>query len=521
MALEETLEQIMKNKNPDDSDEIIRAIGDRIRKLGDMKEGKFIPKIPKPNQFVNYFHDLGENINEETIQDIKRDNLFHENLTIIKRIRRKGKEFRPYEVPVIPLADYKRLRRLTFTPHRELSIDYAARIATMDKRVTAQQLNDHVYKARTASLVGCIIGLGERLADKESQPNRALRDKVKLAVQKYEAMFSGDMPTGWVLDCDIPKNASVQIFDPKQNSGVLDGMLHEAGACTKSSQWSEMPTHADAFTNDSREGGSVHFIYRRGLKAAYGRIYIAIDKKGEPLAFFDCVEAQDLSRSDAKTYVANHEEDILAGVFAAGVEITKRLGLNRLALGDYEITELGRDLSYPEKRIFENNGDNTGAKLGYKGAFLSMEGPAMWKMNHGTSFRVLDIDLYADDTFDYVAAQTAKVMQRLYDNPKSVKMLRKDYETYFGVALEIAEHSNNPDATKLAEGVKAFCDEYKITPREIQTVDFSGLERPDIGYGKGKITGPTNLEKIKDKNKMPYFKKTHQGLLPMASSSSF
>ena len=44
----------------------------------------------------------------------------------------------------------------------------------------------------------------------------------------------------------------------------------------------------------------------------------------------------------------------------------------------------------------------------------------------------------------------------------------------------------------------------------------------DEAFYRNKLNNYYNsLEKIKDKNKMPYFKKTHQGLLPMASSSSF
>lgn len=508
---------------------------ERIRKniLSIEKENSFSPYI---TQFIE---SLNENKSKETILDLLVDDKFHEQVAgIIPGINpalyeeltgkigfAKPNLFTPNTTVTKPFNAYTLVTEhtclkstLTQTEYIELSREFAARIAEMDKDITSQQMASIMYKSRTAPLIGCLIALGRTLEDKAVRPNKTLREAVELTIQKYETMFSGSMDTGWILNCSIPEHAHVKIFDPTSQNGLtLDRMLQEADACTNSSYshfngYSEN-SHAHRFSEDSKKGGSVHFTYKRGKKVAYGRIYIAIDKDEKPIAFFDCIEAQDLSRTYAKSYVNNKEEDMLAGAFAAGIEIARRLGLDRIAFGEYETTELARDLSYPEKRIFEHDADNRFKKLGYIGGITFNDGPAMWKMQHGKSFRVADIGLYADGTFDHVVEQTERVMERINSNRKSLKPLKKDYESYLGIVLEIANQVDDPRAAEFIANINAFCEKYMITPRQIQTANFSELQHP------GRHTETSNVFYLNNKIG-DHELNTGKYVMPMANSSS-
>ncbi|MFA6462154.1 MAG: hypothetical protein WCV90_07880 [Candidatus Woesearchaeota archaeon] len=358
---------------------------------------------------------------------------------------------------------FKKDLPLTRTEYLDLSAQFAERIAEMEKQVLPAELNAVLGMLRAGPLLSAIYQLGSVLADKSKQVSPKAREQVDRLVQIYHHSTSSETPIGQLMGHKVPFHGRVGIFDPAtQNSNRLNEMLVSGGACTAQS-YALGNRPADSFAEDAKVGGSVHFLYSQvsPSQSAYSRLYLAVDHEGNPVAFYDCLESGDLSRCSVNGYIQSGLQSHFLASFAASLVIANCLGIDKVAFGDMELVEAARDLGFGERRIFSENQNQADQKLGYRGeSSTGNAGPYMWMMKGSRNFRTLDPSLFQPESLILLVNQAQQVMGRISTDRKSVKRLRSDYETFFGMVREVYEvtrSATGETADQLIDQVDGFC----------------------------------------------------------------
>ncbi len=356
------------------------------------------------------------------------------------------------------------------TKHTELSAEYAYRLALMDKTIAAEELKALVPMIRVGPLVSAALMLGEWLSDKTKQLPEQVRQKSIDLLHIYAATTSPETDIGRVLQAELSEEATVEVFDPgRQTVEQFNALLRNNGACTYSPNSNLATSPAAAFAADSKAGGSVHFQFSGKTGSSYNRLYLAVDREGTPLLFYDCAESGDLTRATIDSYVRSGNAEALIGSFAASIIIANRLGLEKVAFGELEMVDLVRHLGLGERKIFTDE-PNPGQKLGYVGGVVCNGRPHLWKMDHDKAFRVANPQLFTPAVLPSVVNQANQVMERIRTNPKSRKTLRNDYQRFFSIIDTIYEEAKpllgEVMYQRLHRDVSSFCEEYKLRLHE-------------------------------------------------------
>jgi len=378
-------------------------------------------------------------------------------------------KYPPLNFPKINLFIQKN-HVLTRTEYTDLSAQSAERIAEMEKQVLPAELNAVLGMLRAGPLLSAIYQLGGVLADKSKQVSPKAREQVERLIQIYHHANSSETPIGQLMSHTVPFHGRISIFDPAtQGANRLNEMLVSGGACTAQS-YSLGNRPADTFAEDAKAGGSVHFLYSQfsssSSQSAYSRLYLAIDYEGKPVLFYDCLESGDLGRCSVNGYIQSGLQSHFLASFAASLVIANRLGIDKVAFGDLELVEAARDLGFGERKIFSDARDQSVQKLGYVGANSSSDaGPYLWMMKGSRNFRTLDPSLFQHESLILLVNQAQQVMGRISNDSKSVKRLRSDYETFFGMVKEVYEvtrSATGETADQLIDQVDGFCREYGL-----------------------------------------------------------
>ncbi len=385
----------------------------------------------------------------------------------------------------------KREHTFTRTEYLELSTQFAERIAEMEKQVLPAELNAVLGMLRAGPLLSALYQLGGILTDKAKQVSPKAREQVERLIQVYHHATSEETAIGQLMSNKVPFHGRIAIFDPAtQNANRLNQMLASGGACTAQS-YAHENRPADAFAEDAKVGGSVHFLYSQvsssssSSQSAYSRLYLAVDHESKPVVFYDCLESGNLYRCNINGYLQSGLQSHFLASFAASLVIANRLGIDKVAFGDLELVEAARDLGFGERKIFSEGQDQVDQKLGYCGAKShDCTGPYMWMMKGSRNFRTLDPSLFQPESLILLVNQAQQVMSRISTDRKSVKRLRTDYETFFGMVREVYEvtrSATGETADQLVGQVDGFCKEYglNISP-VIDRKEVSTPEQPSI-----------------------------------------
>lgn len=356
--------------------------------------------------------------------------------------------------------------RLEPTKHTELSAEYARRIATMDKTISAKELNAVARLVRIGPLVSAALMLGEPLADKTKQLPEQVRQKSIELQRIYAATCSPETAIGKVLQAELKEGAGVKIFNTDEDTVFqLNEILARNRACTATTNTDLSKSPAAAFLEDSRAGGSVHFEFSSAQGGSYNRFYLAVDRTGEPVLFYDCLESGNLARATIDNYVKDGFPGALIASFAASIVIANRLGIGKVAFGELEMVDVARHLGLGERKVFRDE-PNDGQKLGHVGGTTFDGRHYLWKMGYDKSFRTAKAGAFTPTILPAIVNQAYLVMERIQDNRKSVKKLRTDYERFFSIVDTIYEEARplfgETMYQRLHQDVASFCDEYKL-----------------------------------------------------------
>ncbi len=350
---------------------------------------------------------------------------------------------------------------LTETQYSELSEQYTQLIRSMPKTISLQELRVIAELLRIGPLLTAALSLGKVLADKTQMPSRDLKLKNSQLISCYEAMNVQDHPFAQLMNSSL-SDVSVSIYDAeKQSVSDLDQMLSNAGTCNARTG------AANPFAKDAKIGGSIHFQVKGSRGYSYNRIYLAISN-GKPILFHDCIESQDLCMQKLSEYVNIGKEDQLLASFAATIAIANSLGLETVAVADYEFVDLARSLGFGERKIFGDS-SNSGEKLGYSGDHYSYDGVPMWRMGHDKTFRAFNPQLYQESVLNLVISQAYDVMQRVDQKNKIAIALNQDLSTYFGIVKHILldRKFSGETLTRFHDDLDAFCQKYSIHPESV------------------------------------------------------
>jgi hypothetical protein len=445
------------------------------KNLEDILGDKNYYKIQENNP-IPYITDFGDHFQEPThYDDFNQENII-QPLFDIGQLQQEHDYF-------INLDNKLKNRPVVLTPTQyvEESKEMAERIAAIGKTISAEEMNAVVRMLRIGPLLTAVSAYATVLSDKATQPTRQLRQRIDHLLGIYKGTTDEKTNIGKVLASDIPASRSVKIHNPWKDSIVdLNKMLVAGGACTKKlgpqNKKSLQHSPAHVFDQDSAAGGSVHFQFNGILgQNAYNRLYLAVDKDGNPNLFADCIESGDMSRTTVSSYISNGISDVLLGSFASSIIIANRLGLNKLSFGDVELVDVARHLGFGEKKIF-NGEENHTQKLGYVGGKSHLSGsPYLWMMQRDKAFRTVDPGLYQPGVLKQVVGQAYQVMERIESNRKSLKNLRKDYEQFFGMVNRIYDESSGiikeESFARLKDDLYRFSQKYDL--------NVGGLEEPE------------------------------------------
>lgn len=362
-----------------------------------------------------------------------------------------------------------------------LSAEYAEKIRSMEKSLTAAELTETLRLVRVGPLLTGIAKLGAALVDKTKQPTKQVRDKAEQMVSVYLETADAESVIGQLLGVSV---SPVNIYDPfTEHCRKLNAMLNDGGACTAVAEYNwgnkeliddgsakqENPLHnspADLMAQDSLHGGSIHFEVRCGAQASYNRMYVAVGPDGKPFLFHDVIESGNHGLTSPETYLTEGKGSLLMSSFAAAITIANRVGVEKVAFGDDELLRLAQLLGFGEQRVF-GEGTNLTQKLGYACVSDHFGGPYAWRMGGGygrddKNFRTVMTRSFEQGSLDNISLQSDAVMERIRASPRAVNAFRTDYETYFGMVREVLEVNSHP-----TDDLDAFCEEYKLTPRPL------------------------------------------------------
>ncbi|MFW6272606.1 MAG: hypothetical protein ACOC2U_02360, partial [bacterium] len=291
--------------------------------------------------------------------------------------------------------------------------------------------------------------------------------KVKRFIDAYNTITGEDKQLQAFFTSKLD-GLEIKIFNPEtDNAEDLNQMLTTAGACTSSFS-ANKNSNAYKFAQDAKNAGSIHFLTtnrENGLNGVYNRIYIAVDKEGNPLFFYDNIQGNQVRARSLDQFQEAGRGAELLGSFSTAIILANRLGIDRIALGTGGIYNLGASLGFTERELFKDS-DKSSQKLGYTGGKIkNTGGPYMWAMkNSDTAFRTVPTTIYTTETASMIIGQSDSVIDSIRKKPKRLKSLKPDFETYFSLLNSV--YTNLGLETEKHK-IDSFCHEYKIEPRKI------------------------------------------------------
>ena len=165
---------------------------------------------------------------------------------------------------------------------------------------------------------------------------------------------------------------------------------------------------AEKHLRDTSCGGSIHFQVKGKDNCSYNRLFIALDKEGKPFLFYDTIEANNIGRQSVTSYITDNCTDVFIGSIAASLAIAERMGVEYIAVGDYELKEFLGNLGFGERPCFQNG---IRKKLGID--LQSQVAPHDWMITSSSSFRTIDTAAYAPEALDTTVDRAYAVMERL------------------------------------------------------------------------------------------------------------
>ena len=365
---------------------------------------------------------------------------------------------------------------LTRTQYTALSEEFAKKIAEIAMDITPEEIARTAELLKLGPLINAAMGLGEVLGDAGKNLTKQLRENTQRMMALYARTVSPDTEIGQAFDVSLA-HAGTQIFNPEKMSAIdLNNMLKKAGACThrdiqgfgtKQIQIDYDHTPAYAFAEDSRAGGSVHFLTKGKKGHSYGRMYLVVNHEGQVSAFYDAIESEDLGLSSIQGYLLQGKADRLIASMAASIIISNKLGLNELSFADYEMVEMSQWLGFGERKVFGEK-SNLGEKLGYEASSHLSAGPYSWRLGSSKHCRTIDPGFYQQGIVDILIAQSALVMQRISEKPKCLKSGREEFGAYFGIVRHILsgidEASSQRNVLDAIIEINDFCGKYQIEP---------------------------------------------------------
>jgi len=170
--------------------------------------------------------------------------------------------------------------------------------------------------------------------------------------------------------------------------------------------------------------------YRLQYGNIYTRLYLGMDKNDRPFLFLDCIEAEDIAWQSIKEYKENDVHDLLVGSLATAIGFAQALGIDRLACGEPEVTELMQAIGGKEQRYFTKQENNYEQKLGLCGSDSYTEGTYVWRMDSSRSFYTLDTTILQPNILDTIYTDMDAITERIESYPKTQKTLQKSYTAY-------------------------------------------------------------------------------------------
>ncbi len=233
---------------------------------------------------------------------------------------------------------------------------YAAKMAAAPSVIPKEELDRIVGMLFASGYTMAFRELDETVLDPAVQLKTEKRARVKTLTDKAKGI-EANTELAKLFEQEVGPHYNIRIVRPQEPYEELVTMIAGLDLCWKTGNTKRNGSIIKALQRDTDIGACIQFIGRYAeSSASYTRNYIATTKGGEHILFLDTIESGNIGWSSVNEWNSARRGKELLYQLAATIYTAGVLGLEKIGLGEREMTDVAEMFGFREQTIF---GDRT------------------------------------------------------------------------------------------------------------------------------------------------------------------
>jgi hypothetical protein len=277
----------------------------------------------------------------------------------------------------------------------------------------------------------------------------------------------------------LPKKWSIRLFNPrKQNHLDLKKTIATVGTCIDEDEryYDEKEKEESRkigkwLRNDSLIGGTIiSFNYSGKRPKIYNKFFIVRGKDNKDFLFYDTIEEGDTGLSNVDGWEEKGHRKLFYN-FSSSLWLAKKLGFEKVAMGDRELEELAERLGFKEEYPFSKDVLPHSRKLGFRGDDSGKKGPYIYQLGSQSHFRVIPLDILSH------RVEILSRFDEIYEFSKRKNNQQKEIGLYFDVFEALTKKQNHDTYVKARQIRKTMKDIVQANRLLGEELEEENLER--------------------------------------------